>query len=253
MKVTEIAPHAYIFSFNQLEEFSPTNVYTISKEKFVYICDTFLGQSFMNQVCMYLKSKGELRDQFIVFNSHADFDHYWGNSFFKNSIIISHEKTRLAILKHGHEDLIKYRKYKQEDNIEIYPPNLTFTESISFPEDDITIFHGPGHSNDSSALHDKKNKVLFAGDNVEWPIPLISCNNLETYIKTLESYLNLPVTFVIPGHGKIVADKTLIKSNIEYLELLKMNKNILNLNNRAKKSHELNLNILKMKSKEIND
>lgn len=71
----------------------------------------------------------------------------------------------------------------------------------------LTALAAPGHSDDSTAWYDSARQRLFAGDaageydphNRQWR-PLIFSDVLD-YLTTLESWLNLPVKQLIPGHG----------------------------------------------------
>jgi glyoxylase-like metal-dependent hydrolase (beta-lactamase superfamily II) len=62
-----------------------------------------------------------------------------------------------------------------------------------------------------------KDKVLFAGDNLERPIPCLMSKNLNQYINTLEGYLNLEAEIIIGGHTGC-EDKSLIRHNLDYLK-----------------------------------
>ncbi|MCY6356787.1 MBL fold metallo-hydrolase [Clostridium sp. ZS2-4] len=218
MKVEKLGSRGYVFTFFELvnSEFNcTTNVYLIDGKNYFFLCDTFLGPKSMVEIekfiHRYLKEK-----TIIVFNSHSDWDHIWGNCFFENSMIISHARCRNDIEKNALDELNKYKQYSQ-GNVNICLPNVTFKDKINFIEDEIEFFYSPGHTNNSASCLDMKDNVLFAGDNVESPYPYLTCNNFKVYEETLNNYLKIKADYIIPGHGEITNYK-LVRENLRHIK-----------------------------------
>ena len=57
-----------------------TTVHLIFGDQRVYVCDTFLGPDSMEEIARIIKENGHQDKPIVVFNSHADWDHVWGNS-----------------------------------------------------------------------------------------------------------------------------------------------------------------------------
>ncbi|MHA1187765.1 MAG: MBL fold metallo-hydrolase [Candidatus Heimdallarchaeota archaeon] len=183
MKIQKLSERGIVFVFDDFttpEYYCPTNIYAINGEKYIFLCDTYLGPEIMQKVVAHLEKEFG-KKPFVIFNSHKHWDHYWGNCYFNDTVIISHKLT---------VDLIK-RDYEEE---------LKRNEKL-----------------DSSSCYDSESKVLFVADNVEVPIPFITSSNLSVYIATLKNYLEYPAEIIIPGHGD-VSDKKLIEANLRYLE-----------------------------------
>ena len=217
MEMKKVGSRGTLFTFYDLG--IPTNIYVINANRFIYIIDTYLGPDIMKLIDQYIKSQfGNKR--IIVVNSHSHWDHVWGNSFYSSSIIISHELCKKYMEQDGVEKLEKYKDYKKGRIILTYP-NLTFTDKICFEEDNILIYHTPGHTDDEISIIDLDDKVLFAGDNLERPIPYLMSKNLDKYIKTLEDYIKLDVQVVIGGHTAC-EDKGLIYDNLDYVKKVLM-------------------------------
>ncbi|NHJ31885.1 MAG: MBL fold metallo-hydrolase [Asgard group archaeon] len=219
MKITDVGKRGVVFSFDDLstEEYdSPTNVYAIIGEKHIFICDTFLGPGSMKGVKDYLKKYSD--KTIIIFNSHYDWDHHWRNCAFPNARIYAHHLTREKIIEEGEKGLETYKKF-QRGKITITPPNTVFYNALSFVDEQVDIFHSPGHTEDSSSCFDLESNVLFVGDNVEDPVPYIrsDLDGVLEYVETLELYYMLEFDKLIPGHGPI-ADKKLLKQNLDYLK-----------------------------------
>ena len=225
MKIKKVGQRGVLFTFFELKESSydcVTNVYAINGNNYFFICDTYLGPYYIKMVKEYLETNYG-KKEYIVFNSHSHWDHIWGNSEFKDFIIVSTEKCRSFIIEDGEEELTAHTDQFAKEDIEIVVPNLTFEKRIIFEDEGIEFFSSPGHSEDSGSCYDFIDNVLFVGDNVDDPIPSFLCwTDLDKYIDTLKRYLQLGANTIVQSHGDIL-DNYLVKRNIEYLEKLKEN------------------------------
>lgn len=214
MQINKVGSRGYVFTFDRLKntEFNcTTNIYLIDGKKHIFICDTFLGPKYMKKIKIFINENLKNKP-IIVFNSHSDWDHIWGNCFYKNNTIISHIKCRENIEKHGLREFYKFKEL-HEDDVNVVLPNVTFKEILEFQEDQVEFFYSPGHTECSASCIDKKDNIMFVGDNVENPKPCISWNKIGIYKKTLENYLKINASIIIPGHGDIT-DNNLVYKNL---------------------------------------
>ncbi len=202
------------------EEPFQTTTHVILGEHRVYVCDTFLGTDSMKKVEKVLHKEGVKGQEIVVFNSHADWDHIWGNCYFGNSPIIGHTSSRKRVAEEGEKLLEKWKDSKQGDVI-LTPPNLLFQHRLYFADDAVEFYHTPGHTIDSSSCYDQKDKVLFVGDNVESDVPYVNSLDFDTYIASLKGYLEKDWIALVPGHDPVQFDDRLVRSNMEYLEQFK--------------------------------
>lgn len=215
MRVRAIRSRGILFSF---EELDTTNVYVIEGTHQRFICDTFLGPDPMREVCDYLVSRfGHKR--LAVLNSHSDWDHIWGNCVFDASLIHGHQNIVEAIDASGTSDLKKHDKWKRGD-VSIVLPGVLFGSTLEFRHEGVRFFYSPGHTKDSSSCIDTLDNVLYAGDNVEEPLPYLSSLDIDSYIQSLVHYTELAPEVVVPGHGD-VAGLGLVTRNLEYLRLVR--------------------------------
>jgi glyoxylase-like metal-dependent hydrolase (beta-lactamase superfamily II) len=97
---------------------------------------------------------------------------------------------------------------------------LIFEENISFPNDGIEIFHTPGHSIDSISIYDKKDQILYAGDNIgdtdDNIVPYID-TDFETFKKLIDIYGKYDFEICISGHNKPQGKKviSLMENSLE--------------------------------------
>ncbi|TFH06575.1 MAG: MBL fold metallo-hydrolase [Candidatus Thorarchaeota archaeon] len=217
MKVEKIGSRGILIPFK--DPFL-TNVYIVMGAERVFVLDTFLGPESMEIVKQTIQDEGHGDLPVVVFNSHGDYDHYWGNAAFDKALIIGHEECRVRILAESEEALVVNREQKKGEVI-IKPPQLTFKDRVSFPEDGLTFYHTSGHTTDSVSCFDETDKVLFVGDNVETPLPYVYNTDIAQFYKTLNSYLEIEWDVMIASHAPPLNDKTLLERNIEYLESLR--------------------------------
>lgn len=193
-----------------------TITHLILGEKRVYVCDTFLGPEPMREVSEVLRDRGASDKPVVVFNSHSDWDHIWGNCYFQDSLIVAHVENPRRLLREGEKDMKEWGENRQGEVI-LQPPNLLFERSLSFADDQVEFFYSPGHTIDSASCYDHIDQVLFVGDNVESEIPHVNSLNLDTYVMTLVGYLKLKWSALVAGHDPVQRDNALVKKNIEYL------------------------------------
>jgi glyoxylase-like metal-dependent hydrolase (beta-lactamase superfamily II) len=160
----------------------------------------------------------------IVINTHADWDHTWGNSAFPDVPIIAHRLCRAAMLTEGVATLAQKREEEPERfaSVTIVPPTVTFSEFMDIDLGGLTLsLHAlPGHTADEIVVHLPELGVLLAGDAAEWPIPTTATGPLRPWAEALRAWAARDdVQTVVPSHGP-VADAQLLLDNATYLDTL---------------------------------
>lgn len=250
LKINKISDNTIIFSF--FDEFiaDTTNIMIFIGKKNIFVCDTFLGPDSITEIQQYLKenySNSLKNKKVVVFNSHSDWDHIWGNcsEWFTNSLIISHYNSYFLQKNEAVSKLEELSKHSR-GKVKIKLPNLLFDTKIEFPEDNISFFHTPGHTKGSASCYIENKDILFVGDNLEEPLPYIYYYNegFTDYISTLKKYLSLNPKIVIPGHGKI-SNLNLIQDNLKYIRNMASRQvQVEKLENKQQGNHLSNLNSL---------
>ena len=186
----------------------------ICGDRYDLLCDTHLGPESMDYVNEY-RSLHQDHTDLVIFNSHSDWDHIWGNCAFPDAIIIAHESCRERMQERGSFDLSRNLD-KTRGKVTLRLPNLTFETRMSFENEDIMFIHAPGHTVDSSLCFDRRDQVLYVGDLIEDPIPYLDFEDLDTYIETLAFIRDFPAKTLLSAHSGIV-NRDLIDSNIRYI------------------------------------
>lgn len=210
MRIQHCGSRGTIFTFSD-----NISLYLIEASDRYFLCDTHLGPDSMAAVTEYL-GKSLRKKPLIVFNSHSDWDHIWGNCAFADTMIIGHTLCRQRILENGAFDLARLASYHCGE-VTLRPPNVTFSDRLVFDEAQLEFRHMPGHTADSAICIDYKDQVLFVGDLVEQPIPYLDFADLSGYIETLEWLIAYPAKVKLTAHSGIV-DDCLIEQNIKYIQ-----------------------------------
>lgn len=160
----------------------------------------------------------------IVVNTHADWDHTWGNAAFPDAPIFAHRLCRAAMLTEGAATLAQKRADEPERfaHVTIVPPTVTFSEFMDIDLGGLTLsMHAlPGHTADEIVVHLPEIGVFLAGDAAEWPIPTTMAGPLRPWAAELRRWAARDdVQTVIPSHGP-VTDASLLRTNATYLDAL---------------------------------
>ena len=185
------------------------------------VVDTLIRPEDMDAVRELLGRHGRPT---LVVNTHADWDHTWGNGAFPNTPIIAHRLCRAAMLTEGAETLAEKRAAEPDRfrAVTIVPPTITFAEFMDIDLGGLTlsIHHLPGHTPDEAVVHLPEAAVLLAGDAAEWPIPTTMLGPLGPWASALRAWATRDdIRVVVPSHGP-VGDAQLLRDNAAYLETL---------------------------------
>ena len=192
------------------------HLHLIIGEKKNYLIDTGLGAGHARTVLQYLKSVENL-NSVVAINSHSDWDHVFGNAVFRDGQIVAHRNAYTPIRDNWEKEIEANAGFLTE-NPEMVLPNLLFDSELCFPEDDIFLLFSPGHTDDSIAVFDAKEKVLNVGDSIgdtdDNIIPEINTEfGMPVFIESIERCKALDAVLVVSGHnhihGKDVFDKIL--------------------------------------------
>lgn len=186
------------------------------------VVDTLIRPADMAPVREMLDRRGR---PVLVVNTHADWDHTWGNAAFPDTPIIAHRLCRAEMLTKGARTLAEKQAQEPERfrDVTIVPPTITFTEFMDIDLGGLTlsIHHLPGHTADEAVVHLPEARFLLAGDAAEWPIPTTTEGPLGPWAEALRAWAERDdVRIVVPSHGP-VGNAQLLRDNAAYLEALR--------------------------------
>lgn len=216
VKIEQIKSRNVMFTYNVPGGWD-LNLHLIKGNKYNFIIDTGLGSLSVEPVKKYLEGDHK---PIVIINTHYHWDHIWGNSSFKNSVIISHRLCR-EMIKSNWEEMMENCKEVLCGEANMCLPVITFENELYFPEDKIKLIYTPGHTIDSISIIDEVDKVLNAGDNIgdtiDEIVPSLNCEK-EQYIDTLLKYREIDFDLCVSGHN-IVLNKEIIDTILCKLDI----------------------------------
>ncbi len=220
------------------------DVYVVITDRYLVVLDTLLCPEDMATLMQTVQAEQAGR-QLLVVNSHADWDHAWGNSYFtgeRAAPIISHAHgvTRLRSDEARTELADFQKRYSLFQQVVLTPATLTFTQQFTIYGGDLTIelLAAPGHHSDHIAAWLPELRLLLAFDAVESPLPIIeNAQATPAMFATLQHFLSLEPQYVLCSHGKTTGVET-VKRNLAYLQEIEQHSRIL-LNKHTPTAEEL--------------
>lgn len=166
--------------------------------------------------------------EITVVYSHADWDHVWGTCALNYKEVIAQENCaeRFKDPKDVAETLKNYQtKHSQElADVKLIAPTRTFKKTLKLELDEMTfeLTHLAGHTADCLVMLVPSEGVLFGGDTLENPMPIIYEDSpLGSWIEKLEGWAaDERVQTVIPCHGEFLG-RTVLENNIAYLNAIR--------------------------------
>ena len=200
------------------------DAYVVLGTSHAVILDTLLCPDDMAYVLAIIEPELAQR-RLLCVNSHADWDHVWGNNYFSRLRpipILAHEicYQRLSAPE-AQSTLNDYRKHTNIfDEVVVAPPTLTFRENLRIVDESLSIelLHAPGHCHDQIVAWLPSLQLLLAFDALESPFPCIedpSC--ASAMLSTLERLEALQAQHVLCSHGN-TNNPALIKENLAYFQ-----------------------------------
>jgi glyoxylase-like metal-dependent hydrolase (beta-lactamase superfamily II) len=153
-----------------------------------------------------------------VVNTHAHFDHYFGNAEFRPAEVWGHTRCAEVIVEYGEVQRAAVVGHAEKDGdaavladmaeLRIDPPDRTFTGAARLDVGGRTVHlrHlGRGHTDSDIVVEVPDAGVLFAGDLVEEGAPPAFGDSFPldwpSTVDNMRAYVRGPV---VPGHGDVM-------------------------------------------------
>ncbi len=148
----------------------------------------------------------------LVLNTHADYDHAWGNTVFTPggdwpTAIIGHREAAARL--ESDAERAKLARKQQEGpryaDVRLVPPSILVDDHLRLAGGDLTVdlLHTPGHTPDHLALWLPEIRTLIAGDAAEFPFPHVSgAANLRELRASLRRLAALQPAVTLACHGQ---------------------------------------------------
>jgi glyoxylase-like metal-dependent hydrolase (beta-lactamase superfamily II) len=158
--------------------------FAVISERYVVLIDTLINvataEALLSAVADALPGR-----QLLAINTHADWDHSWGNAAFAGpdalhqAPIIGHQRCRERLLAaEAQQELAQMQQRDPElfTGLRIQPPTLTFNDHLTIDGGDLRfeLLRTPGHQPDHISIWLPELRAVFTGDAAELPLPFIS-------------------------------------------------------------------------------
>jgi glyoxylase-like metal-dependent hydrolase (beta-lactamase superfamily II) len=219
------------------------DTYAVVTARYVVLVDTLATPEQAAAALDMLRADlgGRQIGRLLVVNTHADYDHAWGNALFAAgggttpsgplpaggplpAPIIGH---RLAAERlRGSEARQELAERQARDprfrSVRLVPPDITCDGALTIDGGDLALelLPTPGHTPDHVAVWIPAIRTLLAGDAAEHPFPYVpDAAALPVLRASLRRLRELDPAVVLPCHGG-THDPTLLDRNLAYFDAL---------------------------------
>jgi glyoxylase-like metal-dependent hydrolase (beta-lactamase superfamily II) len=171
--------------------------------------------------------------QLLVLNTHADWDHYWGNGLFSGPqvqypapILGHHIAVQRADSEEARATLAEMKTQHPGElaNVRLLPPTIAFTPPLTIDGGDLTVevIATPGHQPDHVAIWIPAIRLLWAADAAEapWPFANEPFATLPILRASLARMAALEPEWALYCHAPDIASPVIITQNQVYFDTL---------------------------------
>lgn len=208
------------------------DTFLVITQRYVVMIDTAINPTTARQILAVAQPHLDSTRQLLVINTHADYDHAWGNQLFvgptadRAAPIIG--TRRCAELLRSDASIATLRKWQTAEptifgDVRLVPPTLLFDEQMVIAGGDLTLelFATPGHTVDQLAVYLPEIDTLLPADAAELPFPLAHTAEALPALRTsLARLAALDAQTVLYCHAPVTIGPRLILDNIRYYDQL---------------------------------
>jgi glyoxylase-like metal-dependent hydrolase (beta-lactamase superfamily II) len=205
------------------------DTHIIVTQRYVVLLDTVINATTAAGIVAVAEPFLDGR-QLLVINTHADYDHCWGNQLFAGSpprhpapIIAS----RLCAEQFANPETAQLLKGMQANEPAIFnevvltPPTIHFDEALTIEGGDLTLqlLPTPGHTIDHISVFIPEIETLLAADAAELPFPAArTVHGLPEMRRSLTRLAALNPTHTLYCHAPVTIGPQLLHDNIAYFD-----------------------------------
>lgn len=216
MEITKIGGRGVMFTFFPLGHWR-LNCYCIFGDVNNYLIDTACGGIDAKLMLDYINSHSQSKPLYVI-NTHHHWDHIWGNGSIDNCTLVANTCCYELSERYWRIMLDENAEYVNGEVVKRLP-DITFDKELRFNQDNITLIHSVGHTEDGIIIYDGVDKILYAGDNVgdsvDQPVPYLESGK-DQYKEALRNMLSLDFDTLASGHN-VILDKSFIHKIIASL------------------------------------
>ena len=206
------------------------DTFIVVTERYVVLVDTVINPTTAAKMVEYAQPYLTNGRQLLVVNSHADYDHCWGNQLFSGPqvrypapIIGSRLCAEQFLPPEGTNYLAKFQAEEPEifNEVVLTPPTICFDERLTIAGGDLTLdlFTTPGHTVDHTSIYIPEIQTLLAADAAEVPYPAARTPaGLPVMRQSLARLAALTPATALYCHAPVTIGPQLLHDNIAYFD-----------------------------------
>jgi glyoxylase-like metal-dependent hydrolase (beta-lactamase superfamily II) len=206
------------------------DVFIIITERYVVVVDTLINAATAEKLMTFAKPHLVNGRSLLIVNTHADYDHAWGNQLFAGpsalypAPIIAHERCAEEFVVWA-ADLAEMAQ-KEPDvfgDVVLTPPDLLFNGRFHIHGGDLTLQLFPtfGHTRDHISVYIPEISTLLAADAAELPCPMPRHpSGMGDMRQSLAQLAALEPQTVLYCHAPVTIGGKLLHDNIAYFDVL---------------------------------
>lgn len=206
------------------------DVFVVVGDRYVVLVDTLLNPATATALLEIAREHLTGGRQLLVVNTHADWDHAWGNQVFAGPeallqapIIASRACAERLRSPEDQENLRNMREQEPErfGAVRLTPPTILFAEWLAIDAGGLTLelLATPGHTRDHIAVYIPEISMLLAGDAAEAPFPLVeTAADLPVLRGSLAKMAALNPSHALYCHAPVTSGSTLLRDNLAHFD-----------------------------------
>jgi len=210
-------------------------VFAVITDRYVVLVDTLINpataQAALDHLTAWLPTR-----VLLVVNTHADYDHAWGNQLFAGSAAVAGCPLGAPIIGH-HRCAVEFAapataarlaEFRAREphifgDVILTPPTVLFDDTLTIDGGDLTLelIPTPGHTPDHVSVWIPEIGALLAGDAAELPFPFASQPaDLPVMRGSLARLAALAPSTALYCHAPVECGPQLLRDNLAYFDAL---------------------------------
>lgn len=194
---------------------STVTVFAVVTERWTVLVDTLYSEAGARELARLVRPT-------MIVNTHADWDHAWGNAAFPGLPILGTAECARRL--RSPEEAAELARMQAAEparfaGASLVPPNLTFEGAAEVDGGDLTLrlLRAPGHQPDQIVIWIPEIRTLLGADATEHPMPFVQGpGHLAELVGTLEWMRDLRPATVLACHDRLDGDPRLLDRNLAY-------------------------------------
>ena len=206
--------------------------FIVVTQRYVVLIDTVINPATARQMVTYARPYLAAGRTLLVINTHADYDHAWGNQLFAGTDapfpapIIGSQRCADRLRTSEEAALLQEMQRAEPEifgEVRLTPPTICSDSELRIDGGDLTLhlIPTPGHTEDHVSIYIPEIATLLAADAAELPYPAArTAAGLPAMRASLAALAALNAQAVLYCHAPVAAGPQLLHDNLAYFASL---------------------------------